>query len=122
MPAIRSRHASPKPVPRDVRPSGVCDDVPPIDEPVFVDEQPVLEHLPEADYPEMEIPNEEYVTIRAFVAADGLICETQIVGSSGILLLDELATGAVMRARFRPALRNGAPVGVWVQIPMHIRR
>jgi len=55
------------------------------------------------------------------VRSDGTAGAVSIDRSSGDSRLDEAALAAVRRWRFRPALRNGAPVASNVRIPIRFR-
>jgi protein TonB len=50
------------------------------------------------------------VVLRLVVGADGAVAAADVLRSSGHLVLDEAARAAVLRWRFRPALRDGLPV------------
>ena len=56
------------------------------------------------------------VMIQALISKTGTVVATIIVHS--IPALDEAAVHAVEGWRFRPAMTNGAPVAVWVAIPV----
>lgn len=118
---------SPEPVPRPATP--VSADGPPEpggDTPTFVphDVRPRLVNYTEVQrYLEIFYP----VTFRAagiegavhlwlFVDRQGRATKLQVRSSSGSAQFDELAKSAAPVMRFRPALNQGQPVGVWVSL------
>lgn len=57
-----------------------------------------------------------------FIAADGLIDRTRVARSAGNTMIDAMAVNTLqLVARFDPALHDGLPVGVWVQVPVEMR-
>jgi TonB family protein len=64
----------------------------------------------------LEAGVEGTVSLLAFIGKDGSVRDVRI--ESGIPMLDDAAVAAVRAARFRPALQNGEPVGVWIRIPV----
>lgn len=83
-----------------------------------------VEELPEAltkvapDYPE-ELKRagiDGTVIVQALVLEDGTVGETRV--QKTIPRLDDLAVAAVRQWRFKPALSKGAPVAVWVAVPV----
>jgi protein TonB len=54
------------------------------------------------------------VEIKALVGNDGSVLDAVIFKSSGTPALDEAARVAAPRCRFKPAVRNGQPVCMWV--------
>jgi TonB family protein len=87
---------------------------------IIVDEQPVLLRPPEPVWPRTEVPHGGTVVIKASVGTDGLVCDTRVLESSGILVLDQAAVRAALLAEFRPARKEGQAVGAWVIIPMGV--
>jgi protein TonB len=83
-----------------------------------------VEELPEAItkvqpiYPEAarQAKVEGTVLVQALVGKDGAVRDTRIVGS--IPGLDEAAVASVRQWRFKPAMSKGAPVAVWVAVPV----
>ena len=61
------------------------------------------------------------VVVRAEIDESGDPLEPSVWRSSGHPLLDRAALEAVRRWRFKPAERNGKPVGAVVQIPVSFR-
>lgn len=56
------------------------------------------------------------VLVQALVLKDGTVGDTRVVKS--IPALDEAAIACVRQWRFKPALTKGAPVAVWVAVPV----
>ncbi len=54
----------------------------------------------------------------AFVEADGTVGKTEVRESSGIPEWDAIAVDAAQKANFVPALLEGVPYPVWVELPM----
>jgi TonB family protein len=63
------------------------------------------------------------VTLRVHVNANGQAVpdSTTVAGSSGVPALDSAAAASVPLLRFRPARRNGVPVGLSLLFPVHYR-
>ncbi len=61
------------------------------------------------------------VTIRVLVGPDGATREVKLWRTSGHELLDLSAMEAARRWAFRPAMRAGAPILHWVEIPVHFK-
>jgi len=59
---------------------------------------------------------EGIVRLRVFVSADGTVKRVEVETSSGSPVLDQTASGAVLRWRFAPATRDGAPIDAFVTI------
>lgn len=55
------------------------------------------------------------------VSASGACGRIHVLRSSGHDLLDEAARQGISRWRFKPAVRAGLPVAVWVEIPVTFR-
>lgn len=83
-----------------------------------VDVMPVLLDLPAPEYPDYarQAEVEGTVMIKALVGKDGLVERASIV--EGHSYLNDPALAAAKQAKFKPALQDGLPVAVWVQIPM----
>jgi serine/threonine-protein kinase len=60
------------------------------------------------------------VVLLAVVGTDGTVTSVEVVRSAHPLL-DDVAKRAVLRYRYKPALRNGAPVSFTVEIPVSFR-
>lgn len=92
--------------------------LPAFGESVYVDELPyALERIP-PDYPEWARQKgiDGTVIVQALIGKDGWVKDARVVNS--IPALDDYALGAVRQWRFQPARRKGAPVAVWVAIPV----
>jgi TonB family protein len=63
------------------------------------------------------------VTLRLHVDASGraLPESTTIARTSGVPALDSAAAASVPALRFRPARRDGVPVGLTLLVPVHYR-
>ena len=61
------------------------------------------------------------VILEVEVLASGACGQIRIPSSSGSHLLDDAARGAIASWRFKPAVRVGVPVTVWVEIPVTFR-
>lgn len=59
------------------------------------------------------------VRVRALVGADGAICEAEAI--EGPSLLREPALQAAREARIAPAMKDGCPVPIWVEIPFEFK-
>ncbi|MFN0151791.1 MAG: energy transducer TonB [bacterium] len=59
------------------------------------------------------------VRVRALVGADGSICEAEAI--DGPKLLREPALQAAREARIAPAMKDGCPVPIWVEIPFEFK-
>lgn len=57
------------------------------------------------------------VTVNALVSREGLVTETRLVHKLDPEL-DRIATNAIKRTLFEPALRDRKPVDVWISIPI----
>jgi len=58
------------------------------------------------------------VVVKAQVLPTGRCGRLEVQSSSGSALLDASATHAVRQWQFQPAKRGGAPVALWVEIPI----
>ena len=58
------------------------------------------------------------ITIAIEVLKDGTVGRTQVMQSTGHLILDEAAINAVKTWRFHPAMKNGQPIVECSQIPV----
>lgn len=58
------------------------------------------------------------VTVWFHLSDDGEVGEARVSESSGHEVLDRAALRAARTARFTPALNDGRPVAVWVQVPV----
>ncbi len=54
------------------------------------------------------------VWVKALVGSDGNVRDAVVYKSSGTPALDEAATAAAPKCKFKPAIQNGRPVAMWV--------
>lgn len=96
---------------------------PPAATPAFagVDTPPALKYAPKPVYPEWarEAGVEGKVLLRVLVGKDGR--PKKVIATGGVRALGEDAARAVMRWTFHPALSNGNPIEVWVEVPVVFR-
>ncbi len=59
------------------------------------------------------------VVLRVRIETDGTASQAEIQRSSGFERLDQTALKTVLRWRFVPGKRNGAPEAMWFNIPIH---
>jgi protein TonB len=60
------------------------------------------------------------VTTHVLVGIDGRVKGVKVIkGAAG---LNELAIDALKQWTFKPALSNGKPVAVWVEVPVNFHR
>ena len=94
------------------------------EEPRHDEEFPYVEEMPEAltkvapSYPEAarQARIEGTVIVQARILEDGRVGATRVTRS--IPELDDAALACVRQWRFRPALKDGKPVVVWVAVPV----
>jgi periplasmic protein TonB len=85
---------------------------------------PILQNAPRLNYPPLALRQrvEGTVEVRAFVDAQGVVTETQVLrGVAGKSGLNEAAVDNVRQRRYRPATRTGAPVGTWITVRVEFR-
>lgn len=84
-----------------------------------VDEMPVLLHIPAPAYPPEARARgiEGTVGVRAKVGTDGKVAD-EFVAQHADPSLEPTALAAVRQATFKPAMKDGRPVEVWVFIPI----
>ncbi|MGE4265405.1 MAG: energy transducer TonB [Desulfovibrio sp.] len=58
------------------------------------------------------------VTLRLYVDAEGGVREVQVQAAEPVGVFEEKAVEAARKWRFEPALFKGAPVGVWMTLPV----
>lgn len=61
------------------------------------------------------------VLLKVLVDANGIVQQVEIAQGSGYPALDRAAREAVLRARFRPVLRDGVPQVAWGVVPIRFR-
>ena len=76
--------------------------------------------LPSPRYPTLSIRRGEegVVLLKVVVGPDGRVLGVEVLRDPGFGLLRAATEGAVRRATFRPALRNGRPVRSAIEIPI----
>jgi TonB family protein len=86
---------------------------------VATDELPEAIHKVPPQYPDAarKADIEGRVIVSALVGRDGLVKDVRVVKS--IAPLDEAAMAAVRQWAFKPAMKNGEPVSVWVTVPVN---
>ena len=74
-------------------------------------------------YPEIaqEAGIEGTVVVQVFVDEKGRVKDTVILKGIPNTGLDEAATEAIRKVRFRPAKQRERAVGVWISIPVNFR-
>ena len=58
------------------------------------------------------------VDLRILVTEKGTVDEVEIAQSSGYTSMDEAAVRAAKRTRFRPAIKDGQRVAMWINYPI----
>lgn len=96
--------------------SGADNSLPGPDDFVSVDTYPEMMTSDRPEYPASakEAGIEGVVWVMALVDSTGTVLEVRVKKSSGTPALDDSATKAAGRARFKPATADGKPVAVWV--------
>ena len=86
-----------------------------------VDTPPERKYAPKPVYPEWarEAGVEGKVLLRVLVGKDGH--PKKVIATGGVRALGEDAARAVVRWTFHPALSNGNPIEVWVEVPVVFR-
>ena len=76
---------------------------------------------PAPEYPRLSKRNGESgrVMVRVYIDIAGLPHNVQVSSSSGHPRLDDAATVAVQRARFKPYTENGQAVAGWTIVPIN---
>ena len=121
--------APPAPLPPLTAPVTAAPSTAPAAAPTAVPPAPKVE-LPRSDADYLNNPRPPYppvskrlgeqgrVMVRVFVGEDGLPQKSELRTSSGFDRLDATAVATVMRWRFRPGTRGGAPEAMWVNVPI----
>ena len=88
---------------------------------VAVDQMPELVFEASPEYPPEAkakgIQGKVIISLR--VETDGTVSKPKVAKSSGSDLLDQAALAAADKFRFKPALRDGKPVAVWVSFAVN---
>jgi TonB family protein len=88
---------------------------------VYFDQEPVPIRHPDPEYPAWARENgiSGTVLLHVLVGLDGRVRRVNVI--RGVRGLSEAAQEALHRWTFRPAMANGRPVKVWVEIPVQFR-
>lgn len=86
---------------------------------VYVEELPVAITRAAPEYPAVarEAGMEGTVIVRALVGVDGRVVDAS-VAQGDIPVLNDPAVASVRKWTFKPARASGAPVAVWVSVPV----
>ena len=86
------------------------------------DKPPVATYIPVAEYSEQarKVKYQGVAILSVLVTEDGLPTDVQVTRSLG-MGLDEKAVECVMKYRFRPATKDGAPVAARIAIEVNFR-
>ncbi len=99
-------------------------DYPEMNEFVSVSSQPVMIYEEPPDYPSLakKIGWEGELWIKALVDKDGNVVEAVIYKASGTNVgFEEAAVDAAMKCKYKPAIKDGYPVAVWVSYKVEFR-
>lgn len=96
----------------------VLPDPPGVGEFVYYDDPPTPLSIVQPNYPEMARDGkiQGRVILHVLVGTDGRVKKIKVIRS--ITHLDQAAKDAVRQWIFKPALRNGEAVAVWVEVPV----
>jgi len=88
---------------------------------VMIESLPKIMTQVPADYPDIAraASMEGTVVLQAWVDDKGRVARTVVIQS--IPVMEDSAVRAVEQWRFKPAMSNGKPIGVWVLIPVEFR-
>jgi TonB family protein len=94
---------------------------PPPGDPPSYDEDPVPLVAPTPAYPAhaRDYRIQGKVVLHVYIEDDGTPCWVKVL--RGDPLLVDAAVDAIHRWRFQPAMRQGVPVGSWMEIPMDFK-
>jgi len=88
--------------------------IPSSDNFIAVEVMPVMIEEISPLYPDHLRDTKATVYVKAFVDPEGVVKKTEIAKSSGIIAFDESALHAALKCKYKPAMTNGKPIGVWV--------
>lgn len=97
------------------------DYIPPPDEFIAVEQQPQPLKLEQPKYPEMakKAGIEGDVYVKVYVDKNGDVLKAIVLKESGANVgFEEAATEAALLGKWKPAMQNKQPVGVWVAYPI----
>ncbi len=82
--------------------------------------EPEMIHQQKPEYPRLarQAGITGIVWVKALVNEEGNVLKAIVAKTSGTQSLDDAATGAALKCRFKPAIQNGRPVKVWVAYPV----
>ena len=88
---------------------------------VYYEEEPVPLEAPQPEFPRGAVATHGggKVILHVFVDTRGRVCYAKAIHGEAPFIPH--AVDAVRRWVFRPAMANGKPVGVWVEIPFQVR-
>ena len=103
--------------------SGAQNTAPLPDTSVAVNEMPEMIYQEVPVYPKSlkEAGTEGDVWVKAFVNKEGTVTEAVAAKSSGHKQLDDAAVDAAVKNKFKPAIKDGKPVGCWVTYKVAFR-
>jgi hypothetical protein len=97
-------------------------DCEPVEEASFVyyEEEPVPVETPQPQFPPGAVATQGggKVTLHVFVNKLGRVCYARVIQGEAPFVAHAIDT--VKRWVFRPAMSNGKPVGVWVEVPFQV--
>ncbi len=102
---------------------GWADDIPDSTKVIPVDAMPEMIYSPPLQYPKMA----KTAGLQGVVRVMALICESGQIGrlwvseSSGIASLDAAALAQARECRYKPAMKDGRPIKLWVTYPIEFR-
>ncbi len=87
---------------------------------IKADEMPEMVWLENPVYPPeaKDSKIEGVVYVKALVKRDGTVGGTMLLKSSGNDMLDRSAMEAALKNKFKPAMKDGKPVAIWVTYPV----
>lgn len=99
-------------------------DYPEMNEFVSVSSQPVMIYEEPLDYPSLakKIGWEGELWVKALVDKDGNVVEAVIYKASGTNVgFEEAAVAAALKCKYKPAIKDGHPIAVWVSYKVEFR-
>jgi TonB family protein len=90
-----------------------------------VDKKPVIKSKPQPDYPKeaQEHGQEGQVVLRCIFTATGKVTNTHVVFEPGPHYgLTQAAIDAASRIKFKPAMKDGKPVSMWMELQYKFHR
>lgn len=82
-----------------------------------IDQQPIPIQIPDYRSLARQLGVSGKVMIRTLVGPEGQVRQTEVLQGAGALV-DSIASGAMRKAVFKPAIRKNWPVSTWVVFPM----